>query len=218
MAKIFLERSGTLPASSLAPLFNDALPSIINPDLRKYIDNFSGAVDASLLNGRALPTAPTAKNWVAVDCLVSGDGYVYPAAGSANARSVISDVGANGEWGITAEHVASGLGRVGIFFRIGTLASDERWFAGISLGSSLAVIERLGPDFNSIETYTAPFATAVGNIHTIRVRVSGSTVELFINGALRLLTNSASELQTQTGVGVAFRGALARIHEFMGGN
>lgn len=190
---------------SALPLFSEAMPALIDPDLLRYIDTFRR-------NGSLAGTPPEqgtpALNWsggASVEGDAAGGGAKVTAATASTGNGVWIASGADGEvMGLVT--IGELAGSVGVVFRCVT-TSGNHWRAILNAATNQASLQCRGATSRTYSV-TLPEPLVVGQTYPIRVEFDGPVVRAHIAGAVIELED-ATQYETTSGTGIFFLSSAA---------
>lgn len=209
----FVTLSGTLPAGSTYPTFDEVYPSLIPPALRSYQDDFSGGSGAAI-TGRSVPIAPTATTWQGSSVTVSADGYISAATATRCNFSVGATIALSGQYMARIVN-QGGAGLCGIEIRrVGT----QSYIAMLNFSSSVVGLYRTDGAVPSLITQTA-FATETGRTHMLRYVVDDGDHKIYVDNVPDPYIHITGEddFRTNTPAGLYFQSTTARVYGFAAG-
>lgn len=209
----YVTLSGTLPAGSTYPTFNEVYPSLIPPALRSYQDDFSGGSGSSV-TGRSVPIAPTATTWQANGVTISADGYITGPGGTRCAFTAVPELALSGQYMARIGNI-NGAGKCGIDIR---RAGTQSYIAMLDFSASTVALFRTDGPTPSLITQTA-FLTAAGRAHTLRYVVDDGDHKIYVDNVPDPYIHITGEddYKLNTAVGLIFAASTTRVYGFAAG-
>ena len=205
-----ITNSGTVPTTSILPLFSDIFPTLVPPNKIKLIDGFNTGAGGAL-TGRVVPYSTIGeKTWQ--DLTLSGstmlvspttDGGIVTPTVTLASRVYTLDLG-NTDCDVYAnfKSVNATTGTFGVLFRV----QDKDNYLSLQISPTTYGLQ------SRIAAVAANLATAVTHVravrdYQIRVLAVGSSIKIYIDGAL-IFSTTSTLFSTQTKAGLFFTASL----------
>jgi len=209
--KAFTLFAGPVASDSTFPAWNAVLPSILDYNLISFGDTMATNVQVGM-NGRALPIG-SARTWTASSQIqIYPDGYAAP---NSTASTYLASVGigsVNSECSCSIENVGDTSSACGLTARY-TNSGSPFWMGRISFASNLVILQTA--NVSGGPTYQAPLVTNAGDVHTMRLKLDGTTIGLYVDDTVAIEIDDPG-LSTGTGVGLRWVNSQSRIHNWYG--